>query len=94
MKLMRRFGITLMGQTILNSESLNWAGKITRSQERVGNVNPFEVQSLDRVNRKLVSAPRFRFNMYLNPTPNDRNLEYDQRTNLAPEADRGLTWPP
>ena len=69
-------------------------GKITRPQERVGNVNPFEVHSLDRANRKLVSAPRFRFNMYLNPTPNDRNLEYDQRTNLAPEADRGLTWPP
>ena len=66
----------------------------TRPQERVGNVNPFEVHSLDRANRKLVSAPRFRFNMYLNPTPNDRNLEYDQRTNLAPEADRGLTWPP
>jgi hypothetical protein len=69
-------------------------GKITRPQERVGNVNPFEVHSLDRVNRKLVSAPRFRFSMYLNPTPNDRNLEYDQRTNLAPEADRGLTWAP
>ena len=69
-------------------------GKITRPQERVANVNPFEVYSRDRVDRKLVSAPRFRFNYYLNPTPNDRNLEYDQRTNLAPEADRGLTWPP
>ncbi|MGB2560808.1 MAG: carboxypeptidase-like regulatory domain-containing protein [Akkermansiaceae bacterium] len=69
-------------------------GKITSPRERSGNVNPFEVYSLDRVNRKLVSAPSFRFSMYVNPTPNDRNLEYDQRTNLAPEADRGLIWPP
>jgi len=38
--------------------------------------------------------PVLNFDYYLNPTPNDRNLEYDQRTNLAPEADRGLTWPP
>ena len=69
-------------------------GKITRPQERAGNVNPFEIHSLDRVNRKLVSAPRFRFNYYLNPTPNDRNLEYDQKNNLAPEADKDLRWPP
>jgi len=38
--------------------------------------------------------PTLNFDYYLNPTPNDRNLEYDQRNNLAPEADRGLTWPP
>ena len=38
--------------------------------------------------------PVLNFDYYVNPTPNDRNLEYDQRTNLAPEADRGLIWPP
>ena len=34
------------------------------------------------------------FDYYLNPTPNDRNLEYDQKNNLAPEADKELRWPP
>lgn len=34
------------------------------------------------------------FDYYLNPTPNDRNLEYDQKNNLAPEADKDLRWPP
>lgn len=37
----------------------------------------------------------FMFNScYINPTPNDRNLEYDQRNNLAPEVEPGGTWPP
>jgi len=36
----------------------------------------------------------FSFSSYFNPTPNDRNLEYDQQNNLAPEADKGATYPP
>ncbi len=31
---------------------------------------------------------------YINPTPNDRNLEYDQRHNLAPEVEPGFQWAP
>jgi hypothetical protein len=31
---------------------------------------------------------------YLNSTPNDRNLEYDQIHNLAPEVEPGFQWPP
>jgi hypothetical protein len=37
----------------------------------------------------------FRFDScYINPTPNDRNLEYDQRNNLAPGIEPGYQWPP
>lgn len=43
------------------------------------------------VDRKSVS---FSFSSYLNPTPNGRNLEYDQHNNLAPEADKGVTYAP
>jgi hypothetical protein len=44
--------------------------------------------------RELILEPSFTFSSYLNPTPNDRNLEYDQQNNLAPEADKGATYPP
>lgn len=39
----------------------------------------------------------FNFTSYINPNWNDRNLEYDQTTNLAPELPelyRGTNWPP
>ena len=44
--------------------------------------------------RKFDPTPGFQISYYLNPTPNDRNLEYDQQNNLAPEADKGATYPP
>ena len=57
-------------------------GKITK---------PFELEdSVFQGDRRLF----LNFDYYLNPTPNDRNLEYDQKTNLAPEADKDLRWPP
>ena len=53
--------------------------------------NPFDLDDvLFRGRRRLF----LNFNYYLNPTPNDRNLEYDQKNNLAPEADKDLRWPP
>ncbi len=69
-------------------------GKITRPMERVANVNPFEVIPAMWVDRELDKMPRLRFDYYLNPTLNDRNLEYDQETNLAPNAPEGVTWSP
>lgn len=57
-------------------------GKITK---------PFELKhSSFRGDSRLF----LKFDYYLNPTPNDRNLEYDQKNNLAPEADKDLRWPP
>ena len=53
--------------------------------------SPFGLKDiLFRGNRRLF----LNFDYYLNPTPNDRNLEYDQKSNLAPEADKDLRWPP
>ena len=70
-------------------------GKITRPMERVANVNPFQISTFARdADRKLVLVPRFRFSFYLNPNLNDRNLEYDQESNLAPGAPQGVTWLP
>ena len=43
------------------------------------------------VDRKSIS---FSFSSYINPTPNDRNLEYDRHNNLAPEANKGVTLDP
>lgn len=40
------------------------------------------------------ALPSLNLDYYLNLTANDRNLEYDQKNNLAPEVDKGLTWPP
>ncbi len=40
------------------------------------------------------NLPTMKFDCYINPNPNDQNLEYDQKNNLAPEVDKGLTWPP
>ncbi len=38
--------------------------------------------------------PSFSFESYINPTAGDRNLEYDQHNNLAPEATRGVVMAP
>ena len=53
--------------------------------------NPFVLQdSVFRGDNRLF----LNFDYYLNLSPNDRNLEYDQKNNLAPEADKDLRWPP
>lgn len=57
--------------------------------------NPFRLVGHSVVEggkRKLVRGVDFSY--YLNPTPNDRNLEYDQLTNLAPGADIGAVYLP
>jgi len=56
-------------------------GKITK---------PFDFQASGTGQGSLQAG----FDYYLNLTPNDRNLEYDQTSNLAPEADQDLRWPP
>jgi hypothetical protein len=45
-------------------------------------------------NRMIDSTPAFQFNYYVNPTSNDRNLECDQHTNLAPGAEKGVIYDP
>jgi hypothetical protein len=70
-------------------------GKIVaKSGIRHPSENPFQLHrySFQKDGRKL--EPGVRFSYYLNPTANDRNLEYDQRTNLAPGASKGLVYPP
>lgn len=69
-------------------------GKITAPKEYVANVNPFEIYAYMWKNRKIDLTSRFRFSFYLNPTVNDRNLEYDQINNLAPNAPKGVQWLP
>lgn len=70
-------------------------GKIVGRHGTSDNINPFEFNTLNRnEKRELVLEPSFTFSYYLNPTPNDRNLEYDQQNNLAPEADKGVTLAP
>ena len=70
-------------------------GKIVGRPNAQENSNPFEFNTLNRnKKRELVLDPSFTFSSYLNPTPNDRNLEYDQQNNLAPEADKGVTLAP
>lgn len=70
-------------------------GKIVGRSNAQENSNPFEFNTVNRnEKRELVLEPSFTFSSYLNPTPNDRNLEYDQQNNLAPEADKGVTLAP
>jgi hypothetical protein len=52
---------------------------------------PFELEDITFQGRNRLFV---NFDYYLNPSPNDRNLEYDQKNNLAPEADKDLRWPP
>ena len=68
-------------------------GKIIAATGRTENVNPF-VLSYSRKNNKRIIVPGIQFSCYLNPTPNDRNIEYDQHNNLAPEADKGSVYEP
>ena len=73
--------------------------RIRTQKDVTGNIVSALYGKITKPYRLFPPAIRYRlpilnFDYYLNPTPNDRNLEYDQRNNLAPEADRGLTWPP
>lgn len=50
-----------------------------------------------KVTKPIEPGRSFNFHSYINPNWNDRNLEYDQTTNLAPELPeryKGVTWPP
>ena len=69
-------------------------GKITKTAYFTRNNHLFQINTIGFKNRKLIHKPGFSFSFYLNPTPNDRNLEYDQVTNLAPDAPKGVTWLP
>jgi hypothetical protein len=69
-------------------------GKIVAPVGYTENANPFVVYSFRRKDDRHVFDPYIEFSYYLNPTPNDRNLEYDQRSNLAPGADKGSVYPP
>lgn len=69
-------------------------GRIVNESGKVSNQNPFKLISYMWKNRKIDSTPGFQLSYYLNPTPNDRNLEYDQKNNLALDADKGAILPP
>lgn len=69
-------------------------GKIIKEPGHNSNESPFRLSSGMWKERKFDPTPGFQISYYLNPTPNDRNLEYDQQNNLAPEADKGATYPP
>lgn len=69
-------------------------GKIINESGQSTSQNPLRLVSAMWKERKLDTTPGFQISYYLNPTPNDRNLEYDQQNNLAPEADKGATYPP
>jgi hypothetical protein len=69
-------------------------GKIVSPREIGSNTNPFKLVSFMYKNRKLDTTPGLWYSSYINPTPNDRNLEYDQQNNLATEADKGVTLAP
>lgn len=69
-------------------------GKIIKEAYIELNENPLILISAMWKERKLDPTPGFQISYYLNPTPNDRNLEYDQQNNLAPDADKGVTLPP
>lgn len=69
-------------------------GKIVNETGQVTNQNPFKLVPYRWKDRKINATPGVQFSSYLNPTPNDRNLEFDQKNNLAPEADKGVTLPP
>lgn len=56
--------------------------------------NPFLLHRNSYSNHGRKLEPGVEFSYYLNPTPNDRNLEYDQRSNLAPEATKGSVYAP
>lgn len=70
-------------------------GKIVaKSGLRRPSDNPFLLHQYSYTNHGRKLEPGVEFSYYLNPTPNDRNLEYDQRNNLAPEASEGSVYAP
>lgn len=89
------FRIRTVRDKVTNKITSAQYGKIVGRPNAQENSNPFEFNTVNRnEKRELVSGPSFTFSSYLNPTPNDRNLEYDQQNNLAPEADKGVTLAP
>lgn len=92
-------GYLVRFRTIKNKENglvvSAFYGRVIKPVERVSHVDPFQVAILSRGEKGVtVMRPRFRFGFYLNPRSNDRNLEYDQRNNLAPGSDKNLRMPP
>jgi hypothetical protein len=69
-------------------------GKIVGGTGERSNANPFKLISFMWKDRKIDPTPGFQVSTYINPTPNDQNLEYDQQNNIAPEADKGVTLAP
>lgn len=69
-------------------------GKIVAAAGHHENVNPFVLYPYSWENNERKLVPGVEFSYYLNPTPNDRNLEFDQHNNLAPKADKGATLAP
>ena len=89
------FRIRTVRDKVTNNITSGQYGKIVGRSNAQENSNPFEFNTVNRnEKRELVLEPSFTFSSYLNPTPNDRNLEYDQQNNLAPEADKGVTLAP
>ena len=77
-----------------NIISANYGKIITPPAHYNENVNPFLVYPYTWRDNKRILVPWLDFSCYLNPTPNDRNIEYDQHNNLAPEADKGSVYEP
>ncbi len=69
-------------------------GKITKTACFTRNNHPIQISTTIYRNRKLLHKPGFSFSFYLNPNLNDRNLEYDQINNLAPDSPKGVRWAP
>lgn len=89
------FRIRTVKDKVSNKITSAQYGKIIGRWQAPENINPFEFNTLNRnKKRELVLEPSFTFSSYINPNLNDRNLEYDQQNNLAPNADKGVTLPP
>lgn len=69
-------------------------GKIVSESEQGAGQNPLRLISGMWKDGRIDPTPGFQVSYYLNPVPNDRNLEYDQRNNLAPDVDKSASYPP
>jgi len=72
-------------------------GKITAASElHRPSDNPFRLHlySYNKLGGRFVPRPGVEFCYNLNPNSKDQNLEYDQRNNLAREADEGTVYAP
>lgn len=67
-------------------------GKIVNNKRESG--GPVKLVPYMWINKSVDSTPGFQFSYCLNPVPNDRNLEYNQRHNLAADAEKGVTYDP